>query len=138
MKTLIQLILTLCLSGLAARAQNPPPRPPPLVSPEFAEQRVTFRLCAPQAKLVTLRGQWSKAAVPMTRDDDGVWSATVEPAPAGVWEYSFDVDGLLVLDPSNPTFKPGRDLQRSILHIPATPPAVWDWQDVPHGTVHQH
>jgi len=108
------------------------------VSPEFAEQRVTFRLCAPQAKLVTLRGQWSKAAVPMTRDDDGVWSATVEPAPAGVWEYSFDVDGLLVLDPSNPTLKPGRDLQRSILHIPATPPAVWDWQDVPHGTVHQH
>ncbi len=137
MKTFL-LSLAVCLACSAARAQNPPARPPPIISPEIANERVTFRLSAAQAKEVTLRGQWSKDAVPMTRGDDGVWTATVDPAPAGVWEYSFAVDGLLVLDPSNPALKPGRALQRSILHIPSTPPAPWDWQEVPHGTVHQH
>ena len=74
----------------------------------------------------------------MTRGDDGVWTATVEPAPPGVWEYSFTVDGLSVLDPHNPAFKPQREPGKSMLHVPSTPPAPWDWQDVPHGTVHQH
>jgi len=118
-------------------AQNTP-RPAPIVSPELAENRVTFRLRAPRAKEVAVRGQWAKDAVPMTRSEEGVWSATVEPAPAGVWEYSFTVDGLNVLDPRNPASKPQREPQKSILQVASNPPAPWDWQDVPHGTVHQH
>jgi enterochelin esterase-like enzyme len=121
---------------LSAAGQTPPA---PLVSPELqGGSRVTFRLRAPQAKEVSLRGQWVKDPVPMKRGDDGVWSATIDPAPAGVWEYSFVVDGLGVLDSLNPSFKPQREPQKSILHVPSTPPAPWDWQDVPHGTVHQH
>src|SRR5262249_13461012 len=58
--------------------------------------------------------------------------------PAGVWEYSFQVDGLNVLDSLNPNFKPQRQPSRSILHIPGTPRNPWDQQDVAHGTVHQH
>ncbi len=131
MKTL----LTFLLLTAAALAQE---RPAPLVSPDIAGPRVTFRIRAQQAKEVALRGQWSKEAVPMTRGDDGVWTASVEPAPAGIWEYSFAVDGLNVLDPLNPAFKPQREPGKSILHIPSVPPAAWDWQDVPHGTVHQH
>ena len=123
--------------ALTAHAQNAP-RPAPIVSPDFAGTGVTFRLRAPQAKEVALRGQWNKDAIPMTRGDDGVWTAAVEPAPAGVWEYSFVVDSLNVLDPLNPAFKPQREPQKSILHIPSNPPAPWDWQDVPHGTVHGH
>jgi enterochelin esterase family protein len=131
-------LLVLGLSPVAAIAQTPPPRPAPIVSPELAEGHVTFRLRAPQAKEIALRGQWSKTPLPMTRDDDGVWKATVDPAPAGLWEYSFTVDGLNVIDPANPAIKPQREPQKSILHVPSNPPAVWDWQDVPHGTVHQH
>ena len=134
MKTPLLLLLALTAH---AHAQAPQ-RPAPVVSPEVADGRVTFRLRAPQAKDVALRGQWNKDAVPMTRGDDGVWTASVEPAPAGVWEYSFVVDSLNVLDPLNPAFKPQREPQKSILHIPSTPPAPWDWQDVPHGTVHGH
>jgi enterochelin esterase family protein len=125
-------------ASLTVAGQNPPPRPAPAVSPDISPQRVTFRLRASQAKEVVLRGQWSKEPLTMTRGDDGIWSATVEPAPAGVWEYSFTVDGLNVLDSLNPSFKPQREPQKSILHVPTTPPAPWDWQDVPHGTVHQH
>jgi enterochelin esterase-like enzyme len=62
----------------------------------------------------------------------------LDTVPTGVWEYSFSVDGLNVLDPTNPFFKPQRQPGKSILHIPANPPAPWDWQDVPHGTVHMH
>jgi enterochelin esterase family protein len=74
----------------------------------------------------------------MTPDDNGVWSVTAEAVPPGVWEYSFQVDGLNVLDSLNPALKPQREPSRSILHIPGTPPNPWDFQDVPHGTVHQH
>ncbi len=138
MKNLSVIFVALGLALFTARGQNPPPRPELIVSPVLAEGRVTFRLRAPQAKEVALRGQWSKAAVPMTRGEDGTWTATVEPAPTGVWEYSYSVDGLNVLDPLNPAIKPQREPQKSILHVPANPPALWDWQDVPHGTVHQH
>ena len=135
MKT--SLLLALTLTQFTALAQNAQ-RPPPIVSPEIAGQRVTFRVRAPQAKEVALRAQWTKDAIPLTRGDDGVWNATVEPTPAGVWEYSFSVDGLNVLDSLNTALKPQREPGKSILHLPSTPLAAWDWQDVPHGTVHQH
>ena len=99
---------------------------------------VTLKLRAPQAKEVALRAQWTKDPVAMTRSDDGVWSVTLDAVPSGVWEYSFGVDGLNLMDPQNPAFKPQREPQKSILHIASAPPAPWDWQDVPHGTVHQH
>lgn len=108
-------------------------------SPEIdGRKSVTFHVRAPQAREVSLRGQWSKEPVPMTKDEDGVWTAKVEPAPVGVWEYSFSIDGVNGLDPLNAAFKPQRQPQKSILHVPADPPAPWDWQDVPHGAVHIH
>ncbi len=54
-------------------------RAPALRSPELAaDQTVTFRLRAPNATDVTLNGDWpSGRGVKMTKDDAGVWSATV-------------------------------------------------------------
>ena len=130
MKTLLTLALALCLT-FTVRAQNP-------AGTFNAGDPVTLALRAPQAKAVTLRAQWTKDAVAMTRSDDGTWSVTLDAVPAGVWEYSFSVDGLNVMDSQNPAFKPQRMPQKSVLHITSTPPAPWDWQDVPHGAVHQH
>jgi enterochelin esterase family protein len=113
-------------------AQNPAPPP----TGATAEGRVAFRVRAPKATEVLLRGQWTKEAIALARGEMDDWSATVEKIPAGVWEYSFAVDGMNVLDAFNPAFKPQREPQKSIVHIPSTPPAAWDWQDVPHGTVH--
>jgi enterochelin esterase family protein len=129
-----------CLLVAASYAENPAPRPAPVISPEKGENgSVTFRFRAPkEAKEVLLRGQWSREPIAMTPNDSGVWSVTVEAVPAGVWEYCFNVDVLNVLDSLNPVFKPQREPGKSIVHIPGTPANPWDRQDVPHGTVHQH
>jgi enterochelin esterase family protein len=126
-----------------ASAQTTPPtptaRPVPINSPEIKEDRhVTFRLKAPQGREVTVFGQ-GFARSPMTKDaTSGEWSATVGPVEPGVWEYSFNVDGIDMIDPANPAIKPQRQPKTSILHIPGTPPLVWDFQNVPHGTLHEH
>lgn len=110
----------------------------PLVSPEsLAVGSVTFRFKAPNATQVKASGQFGPDAV-MKKDDTGVWSVTVPSVPAGVHEYHFVVDGLNVIDPQNPAVKPQRWPGVSILHVPATPPAPWDLQDIPHGTIHEH
>lgn len=110
----------------------------PLISPEIKDDHsVTFRLRAPKAQSVQLRGQWDHQQVEMAKDTDS-WSITVPAVPSGVWEYSFIVDSLSMIDPANPTMKPQRSPNTSILHIPGTPANPWDFQDVPHGTIHQH
>ncbi len=121
---------------------NAPPRrtgPPPVRSPEIAlDGRVTFRIRAPKAGDVAVAGQWPDGRTNLVRDTNGVWSATVGPIPPGVWEYGFQVDGVGSIDPGNPAIKPMREPRTSILHIPGQPPLIHDFQDVPHGTVHQH
>ncbi|MCA1963926.1 MAG: hypothetical protein LDL31_08285 [Prosthecobacter sp.] len=111
----------------------------PLLSPEVGtDGAVTFRLKAGGAQKVELRGQWDRQPQPLQRGEDGLWSLTLPQVPAGVWEYQFIVDGLGMLDPANPMLKPQRSPSTSILHLPGNPPKPWDYQDVPHGTVHQH
>jgi enterochelin esterase-like enzyme len=111
----------------------------PVISPEIQnDHNVTFRLRAPKAQSVVLRGQWDKQSAEMAMDAEGLWALTVPAIPAGVWEYSFIVDGLTMIDPANPALKPQRSPSASILHLPGTPPNPWDFQEVPHGTVHLH
>jgi enterochelin esterase-like enzyme len=142
---------SLCLSALAQNGQAPqqPPRqrPAPIVSPEVApDHHVTFRLRAPAAKEVTLRGEWVAAGgidvsppVPMTRDDNGVWSVTVGPLPSEVLAYSFTIDGVTVADPINPIVKlAANGAAQSLVAIPGDPPRLHDIRDVPHGTVQEN
>lgn len=137
-----QLLVAVALSVSANAQNNPPPRtapPAPTISPEIQEDRkVTFRFRAPNAKEVTVAGQGISGKVPLTKGDNGDWSATVGPIDPGVYEYSFTVDGVQMIDPSNSAIKPQRQPRTSILHIASKMPSVWDFQDVPHGTVHQH
>lgn len=137
MKTLTSLacIALITASPFVALAQ----KGGPIVSPEIVQNKeVTFRLKAPKADEVALRGQWDRQQVAMAKDADGVWSLTLSEVRAGVWEYSFVVDGLSMIDPANPAMKPQRSPNTSILHLPGSPALVWDFQDVPHGTIHQH
>lgn len=99
---------------------------------------VTFRLRAPNAHNVVVNGQWPDGHVSMTEDTNGVWSVTVGPVEPGIWEYSFQVDGLAMIDSGNPMIKPMRLPTTSILQIRGDPPLLWDFQNVPHGTVHLH
>lgn len=124
---------------VAGEDKPPAPRPPPVVSPEIkADHSVIFRIKAAQAKEVAVRGQWAKDPLALTRDDNGVWSGTAAAIPAGVWEYSLVVDGVSMIDPGNGAIKPMREPRTSILQLPGSPALPWDFQDVPHGTVHSH
>jgi enterochelin esterase family protein len=132
-------ILGLSCAAAAAEAPARRLRPPAILSPDIQTDRhVTFRLQAPKAAEVVVAGQWAEGRAPMVKGSNGLWSVTVGPIEPGVWEYSFQVDGLAMIDPSNPAIKPMRAPRTSILHLPGQPPLIHDFQDVPHGVVHQH
>ncbi|HKE21411.1 MAG TPA: alpha/beta hydrolase-fold protein [Bryobacteraceae bacterium] len=133
--------------GSPAPPQPARPRRAPIVSPEVAaDGHVTFRLRAPQAKEVALLGEWVapggidvSPAVPMTRDESGVWSVTVGPLPREVMAYSFTIDGVTVADPGNPLVKfAANGAAQSLVVVPADPPSMHDIRDVPHGIVQEN
>lgn len=138
-ETMFPRSLFLCAVFTTTLAFGDSPSPnDPVFSPQIAaDNAVTFRLKAPAAKDVTLRAQWTKDKLSLTKGDDGVWSLTATVTP-GVWEYGFNIDGMGMIDPTNPAIKPQRQPNTSILHLPSTPPAVWDFQNVPHGAVTTH
>ena len=108
-------------------------------SPEvLSDNRVTFRYTAPKASEVKAVGQFGPE-VALTKGEKGLWSgttaATVGP---GIFEYRFSVDGVNTIDSRNRAVKPQRWPSTSILHLPASPPALWDLQEIPHGTLHYH
>jgi len=106
---------------------------PRVVSPEVRPDRtIVFRLRAPEAGRVNLSFGGSKT---MTKDDAGVWSATVGPVEPEIYEYNFVVDGVRILDPGNPNLKNGRAPDASTVEVPGNPPRFDELQAVPHGAL---
>ncbi len=122
--------------GIRAQAVRPPAAPP-VTSPEVQpDRRITFRLAAPQAGAVRLTSSDLPGLGPgvtMTRQEGGVWSATVGPVSPGAYRYSFNVDGLSVLDPRNPATSESVANAWSLVYIPGS--EVMDTRQVPHGAV---
>ncbi len=110
--------------------------PPAVTSPSVANGHVTFRLRAPKAQAVTVSGDFGPD-VALSREADGVWSATVGPLKPDMYVYFFNVDGVRLIDPSNPQVKIGyvTSTTTSILTVPGDGPAFYDVQDVPHGEI---
>jgi len=110
----------------------------PLRSPEVQpDGRVTFRLRAPNAHEVQLHSE-GVSGTAMTKDSQGVWSFTSEPLEPDIYSYSFAVDGLRLIDPSNPRMKYNLLNNDSQLHVPGPGSLAWELNDVPHGQVHHH
>lgn len=117
-----------------------------LVSPDVqADGKVIFRLVAPKAEKVTLNsGEMQPVlkatSTAMTKGDDGVWSVTVGPLPPGIYDYTFNVDGVSITDPSSSTVFGNRQGSRGIVEVPGPKgkPRHDEWRDVPHGTVTVH
>ncbi len=129
------------LAQAGARRGGPPG--PQLVSPEVsADHHVTFRLLAPNAQNVRLNaGDIPNAgsALPMTRSSNGVWEVTLGPVEPGEYRYYFNVDGVYVEAPRNPsttesfTTSESNDNLWSLLYIPGS--GFMDTRNVPHGAV---
>ena len=115
------------------------PTTPRLKSPEISDGReVTFRLVAPKASTVTLNGSWVGATnLPMTKDESGVWSTTVGPMKPQMYGYWYLVDGVRAIDPSNSETERDGSRFNSMLMVSGPDSALWDFKDVPHGTVEQ-
>jgi enterochelin esterase-like enzyme len=119
-----------------APAATPAPR---LRSPEIADDHhVTFRIYAPKATEVTFNADWIGATnLPMTKDDQGVWSTTLGPLDAQLYGYWFSVDGVRTLDPSNSETERDGNRFESLLMVSGSADAMWDFKDVPHGTIEE-
>ena len=123
-------------AGQAPGARPAVPRP---ASPEIsADRRVTFRLYAPMASEVVLNGTWDDGAnIKMTKNEGGIWSVTVGPMAPQLWGYSFSIDGVRTLDPGNAEIQRDGSRFDNLLMVSGPESDLWDFKDVPHGTVEQ-
>ena len=113
-------------------------RGPQVVSPEVsADRAITFRYAAPNAQRVTVSGELDGKTYPMTKGENGVWTATVGPLPPDIYTYSFNVDGVVALDPRNTNTKMGYGGfgPVSVVQVAGSEPAFYDVKPVPHGAV---
>ena len=110
---------------------------PPLKYCEvLPDRRVTFRLRAPQAAQVAVSGDFVQGPQLLQRGEDGTWTVTLGPLRPAIYSYNFRIDGVSVLDPLNPMIKQGESGSAAMFEVAADSPALYDWQPVPHGTVH--
>ncbi len=132
---IVSLSLTLSLSAQ-----------PPIISPEVgADGKVTFRLVAPKAEKVAvvsseLSPLLKATSTPLDKDEKGVWSKTIGPVPPGIYDYSFNVDGVGMTDPLSTDVFGNRKGSRGFVEVPGPPgkPRIDQWRDVPHGAVGIH
>jgi enterochelin esterase-like enzyme len=111
-----------------------------IVSPEVRPDRsVVFRLWAPQALQVQLTGDWMTGPpATLAKDDQGVWTISQGPLEPDVYQYAFLVDGARATDPAcrcTSAFGAGRGASSRVI-IAAQPPATWESQAKPPGTLH--
>ncbi|QNF34829.1 esterase [Adhaeribacter swui] len=132
MKHIFSIIFLLFALAITASAQ----RPPAISSPDVhADNTVTFRLYAPNAKKVSLSGEFLKSNQLLTKDNAGIWSITVGPIKPDIYPYNFVVDSIGVADPNNTNIFANERFKRSIVEIPGSTPLVHAMQNVPHGKV---
>ena len=129
----------------AAAPQTPPPTAPaaqggrgsaPVKSPEVGvDQRVTFRLRAPNAKEVAVSIGGKR--LPMQKDEQGLWSLTSDPMPPEIYTYSLVVDGATINDPANRQVQTLYGSFQSLFMVPG--PAAWlPAPGVPRGAIARH
>ena len=109
-----------------------------MVSPEVStDHRIVFRILAPQAKAVGLRASdiqgLPREGPAFSKDDDGIWSATVGPVEPGAYRYTFMVDGVPTMDPRNPAVSESNTNSWSLVYVPGA--EFMDTANVPHGAV---
>jgi enterochelin esterase-like enzyme len=111
---------------------------PQFTSPELHPDRhLTFRVLAPNATDVRLNAGDIQSNTPggrtFTKKDSGVWELTLGPIDPGTYRYTFNVNGVPVIDPRNPDISESNNNAWSVVHVPGL--GFADENDVPHGAV---
>jgi len=153
---------SLCVAPVSAQMMQPKLDPSTCVTPPFysgpppyrsveqlPDQRVTFRLCAPNASEVLLTSSDIARIIPMgfppgtpqglamTRDKTGLWSVTTpQPVPADTYRFAFRVDGVKTVDPLGKTFSEELKGINSTFEVSGPEGAFQAWdRTIAHGTV---
>ena len=125
--------------GQGGRGAARGPQGPQVVSPQVnADRTVTLRILAPKATEITVTGELLNGSQPkpMTKGDDGIWTATLGPVPADVYTYAFNIDGVNTTDPRNPWVKLVSSTGlASQVEVPGDGAQYYDMKPVPHGLV---
>jgi enterochelin esterase-like enzyme len=114
--------------------QTPPEIKSPQVNPDHT---ITFRFLDPGAQKVTVNVEGAKP-LDMTKDVQGVWSATTSAVEPDLYGYYFDADGVSLVDPNNTLMKTNLLNLSNMVLVPGATPQPWEVQDIPHGEVHHH
>ncbi|HTR43256.1 MAG TPA: alpha/beta hydrolase-fold protein [Pseudomonadales bacterium] len=131
------LVLALFLSAMPAMAQR-------IISPEVhADNSVTFRLSATNAVKVLLHCEGvtnspGEKDTLMQKGTNGVWTFTTQPLAPDIYGYSFNVDGVTMIDPNNPFLKYNLHGSVSQVEVPGPDSVPWQIENVPHGELHRH
>ena len=112
---------------------------PQVVSPQVnADRSVTVRVLAPKATEITVTGELLNGSdpKPMTKGDEGIWTATLGPVPPDVYTYAFNIDGVNTTDPRNPWVKlVSAAGLASQVEVAGDAAQYYDTKPVPHGLV---
>ncbi len=103
-----------------------------------ADHTVTFRYRDANATKAELALEGAGPNLSMTKDADGVWSATSQPLAPQIYGYHFDVDGQPRLDLHNTRLTTNLLNLSNLLDVPGDGPEPWEPQDLPHGELHHH
>lgn len=113
-------------------------RGPQITSPVInGEGKVTFNLFSANASSVVVNGSWMGAGDNgnMVKNAQGVWTITMGPLAPSMYHYNFVIDGVSVLDPSNPNAMRDGTRYASTLIIPGNESKVFEVNNVPHGSI---
>jgi enterochelin esterase family protein len=119
------------------KKQNQPPR---VQSPEVSKDRkLVFRVLAPKASQVRLVSSdipdLGQQGTDLKKDDQGIWSGTVGPVPAGSYRYAFNIDGVTATDPRNIETSESNAMLWSVVHVKGSD--YFDQKETPKGALSQ-
>lgn len=149
MKRIIQVVALLMISSVAY-CQEALWNTQELVSPEIhANNSVTFRYFAPNAKSVKIVGDFlparqqdtpfGKVDIPgiaeLNREEDGVWEYTTANLPSELYTYSFEVDGMTTMDPNNVYLQRDVASLTNIFIVGGGQADLYSVNDVAHGSI---
>jgi enterochelin esterase family protein len=137
--TAAALLTTLATPTFVAARQAPPQGPPPpqFVSPEIMpDQKVAFRVYAPQARAIRLAASDIPGVgreTQLVKGEQDVWEIKLGPLDSGAYRYNFNIDGVATIDPRNPAISESNNNVWSMVYVPGSD--KFDTKPVARGAV---
>ena len=131
-----------CLLAVSATAQQALGMRPKVKSPVVNNDgTVTFNFYDPTAQEVSVTGDFEEIlwkTLPMTKQENGVWTVTTKTLNPELYSYSFSVDGQRIVDPANSYVNRDISTLSNFLIVTKSDSDkghLYQVNDVPHGTL---